>query len=81
MRSLARLVSLVSFALVFLLFSVAARAVVHQVTVEGLSAGGFVVALDVIEGGPPSNSVTISNFSTDGTLSTEVVSGGASGRG
>lgn len=44
-----------------------------------LSGTPFSVAFDFIDGGPPSNSVAIRAFSTDGSLGAALLSGGATG--
>ncbi|MBV8903649.1 MAG: NF038129 family PEP-CTERM protein, partial [Acidobacteriia bacterium] len=52
-----------------------------EVTVNTASLAGTPgsLAFDFIDGGPPSNSVTISGFTSDGTLGSATLTGGASG--
>ncbi len=49
------------------------------VNTAALSSTPAQLAFDFIDGGPPSNSITISGFATDGTLGSATLTGGASG--
>jgi hypothetical protein len=53
----------------------------YSVTVDTslISGTPALLAFDCIDGGPPSNTITISNFLTDGTLGSSSPTGGVSG--
>jgi hypothetical protein len=54
---------------------------VTQVTVDtsGYTSQNALVAFDFVDGGPPSNTFTISNFFTDGILGAQSTTGGVTG--
>ncbi len=62
-------------------FAVSAHAIPYKVTIDtpGLTGTAAQLALDFIDGGPPSNSVVISSFGTDGSLGTTLSIGDISG--
>jgi len=70
-----------SIAALVLLLSAAKSSADYQVTIDtsALAASSVSLAFDFIDGGPPSNSIRILNFSTDGTLGTITATGGVSG--
>jgi hypothetical protein len=56
-------------------------AAAYQVTIDtpGLSGTTASMAFDFIDGGPPSNGITVGTFSTDGTLGAATPTGGVTG--
>jgi hypothetical protein len=58
-----------------------AMAVPYHVSVDtsALGISSFLVAFDLIDGGPPSNSVSVAGFTTDGTLGVATPTGGVTG--
>jgi hypothetical protein len=50
-----------------------------NVNTSSLAGNSAQLAFDFIDGGPPSNTITLSNFSTNGTLGSNSPSGGVSG--
>lgn len=58
-----------------------ASAISYHVTIDSAALNGATaqLALDFIDGGPPSNSITISNFSIIGLLTSQTTSGSVTG--
>lgn len=77
----APLSSLIVLFFVFFLGSAPALAIPYNVSIDtsSLLGASAQLAFDFIDGGSPTNSVTISSFSTDGTLGSASSSGGVSG--
>jgi hypothetical protein len=80
MRSLTRIMR-VPLAVCALLCGGAVMAVPYHVSIDtsALGISSFLVAFDLIDGGPPSNNLSVAGFTTDGTLGVATPTGSVTG--